>query len=405
MIAPGAMLGVLGGGQLGRMFAMAAHRLGYRVTALDPSPDCPAAGAVDRLICAPLDSTVAWQDMADSCAAITIETENVPAAALETLATRTRVAPDARALGIAQDRLAEKAFLASQGLPVVPHLRIDADSFAREDFPASIPSGLLPGILKASRFGYDGKGQTRVTDATQLQHAFAAMGNLPCVLEARVPLAAELSVILARDDHGNVSCFPVPMNSHSDGILDVSMVPAALPAAISARARRLATQVATALDYRGVLCVEFFLLEDGRLLINEIAPRPHNSGHFSLDACACSQFEQQVRVLAGLPLGQARLLRPAAMINLLGDIWQQGEPDWSALLAERGVRLHLYGKREARPGRKMGHVTALGASAHQTAEWLVHLRETLAHASYRAGHSLPAKDIESWRVVHARPTS
>jgi 5-(carboxyamino)imidazole ribonucleotide synthase len=374
------MLGVLGGGQLGRMFAMAAHRLGYRVTALDPSPDCPAAGAVDRLICAPLDDPEAWRDMAQSCAAITIETENVPAAALEYLATRTRVAPDARALGIAQDRLSEKAFLASLGLPVAPHLRVDAGCFSGDAWQGPFPAGLLPGILKASRFGYDGKGQAQVADASGLQRAFAAMGGQPCVLEARVPLAAELSVILARDAHGQVSCYPVPMNSHRKGVLDVSMVPAPLPAATAARARRLATKVARSLDYQGVLCVEFFLLEDGQLMINEIAPRPHNSGHFTLDACACSQFEQQVRVLAGLPLGSTRLLRPAAMVNLLGDVWQEGEPHWDTLLAERGVHLHLYGKREARPGRKMGHVTALGTSSRDTAEWLLQLRKLLTHA-------------------------
>lgn len=371
MIQPGATLGVLGGGQLGRMFAMAARRLGYRVAALDPNRDCPAAGVVDHLVCARLDDEAAWSQMAQLCAAVTVETENVPAQALEYLARHIRVAPDARALGIAQDRLSEKAFLSQLGLPVVPHMDVTT-------MPEQIPRNLLPGILKASRNGYDGKGQAAVNNAKELRAAFQQMGQVPCVLEARIELSAEISVILARSDDGKVEVFPVPLNIHRHGILDTSIAPAPLPEAMLARARTLARRVAKALDYRGVLCVEFFLLANGRLLINEIAPRPHNSGHFTLDACDSSQFEQQVRTLAGLPLARASLLKPAAMVNLLGDSWARGEPDWRAAMSHPGLRLHLYGKSRAHPGRKMGHITLLCASAPNAAERLIALRNRLS---------------------------
>ena len=357
-LAPGTWLGVLGGGQLGRMFAMAAHRLGYRVAVLDPDPECPAAGAADRLVCAPLDDPQAWSVMAGLCAAVTIETENVPAAALRAIGQRIPVSPDADALAIAQDRIREKRFLAQHRLPHVPFAVLSDVTDARD--PAL--AGLLPAILKTSRFGYDGKGQQRITHLEELSSAYHAMGDLPCVLEQRLALKCELSVIVARSASGESRVFPIPQNRHENGILSESVVPAPLPRATLAKARELALSVALALDYCGVLCVEFFLLPGNRLVVNEIAPRPHNSGHFTLDACNTSQFEQQVRVLAGLPLGDATMQGGAAMINLLGDAWHGGEPDWRAILSQPEARLHLYGKPEARPGRKMGHITFVATS-------------------------------------------
>jgi 5-(carboxyamino)imidazole ribonucleotide synthase len=329
---------------------------------------------VDRLICAALDDRAALQEIGRTCAAVTIETENVPAEALEYLALHTRLAPGAPALRIAQDRGAEKAFLRSIGMPVAPHAIVDSAD-------TSLPAGLLPGILKACRSGYDGKGQMAVTNPAELRFAFESLGGTPCVLEARLDLAAELSVILARDNHGQVAIFPVPMNTHKHGVLDLSVVPAPLPGKITSLARRLARHVATALDYHGVLCVEYFLLRDGRLMINEIAPRPHNSGHFTIEACASSQFEQQVRVLAGLPLGDTRLLHAAAMANLLGDLWQEEEPHWPVVLSHPDLRLHLYGKSQAKPGRKMGHMTALGRPAQRVGADLLHLRDALRRSS------------------------
>lgn len=357
-LPPGTWLGVLGGGQLGRMFAMSAHRLGYRVAVLDPDPGCPAAGAADRLICRRLDDPAGWRAMTRQCAAITIETENVPAEALSWISRHVPVAPDHKALGIAQDRIREKRYLARNAIPVAPFAVITRRPGAR----AARLAELLPGVLKSSRFGYDGKGQIGVDTPGELGDAFDALGGKPCVLEQRLPLVAEISVILARGGDGSLRIFPVPLNRHQSGILRESQVPAPLPRRVLDRARRLAVHIAESLDYRGVLCVEFFLLDHGRLVVNEIAPRPHNSGHFTLDACSTSQFDQQVRVLAALPLGDPSLRGAATMINLLGDAWQAGEPDWRGVLSQPEARLHLYGKPEPRPGRKMGHITFVAES-------------------------------------------
>jgi 5-(carboxyamino)imidazole ribonucleotide synthase len=388
------MLGVLGGGQLARMFALAAHRLGYRVAILDPDPDAPASSVADVHVRAPLDDAAAWQAMAEQCAAVTIETENVPAAALEHIAQRIPVAPDARALHVAQDRAREKSFLADHGFDVVPH-RVLHDVADIDASGAQIAT-LLPGILKTSRYGYDGKGQTTVNSMAELRAALARLGT-PCVLEKRVNLRDECSVILARAANGAIAVHPVPLNRHVDGILDLCIVPAPISADLHEQAARTATRIAEALDYHGVLCVEFFITFDERLLVNEIAPRPHNSGHFTLDTCHASQFDQQVRVLAGLPLGDAGLARPGqavAMANLLGDVWEHGEPDWTAALIHSTVRLHLYGKRAARPGRKMGHLTLWAESADQAARLARSIRrslrrkadpEGLAHASAGLG--------------------
>ena len=358
MIGPGAWLGMLGGGQLGRMFAMAAHRLGYRVMALDPDPACPIAATVDRFICAPFHDPAALELIGSSCAAVTIETENIPPDSLRALEGRVVVAPGSRALSIAQDRIREKRFLADAGLPTAPYLVVD--SFAALQSAAVDP--LLPGILKRSRFGYDGKGQLPIRSRDDLIKAFESLGGVPCVLEKRVSLERELSVILARDSGGRIAFWPTAENHHVDGVLDRSIAPARVADSIGRFAPDQSARIATALDYRGVLCVEFFLTTEGALLVNEIAPRPHNSGHYTIDASPTSQFEQQVRVLAGLPLGDTSLRSPVVMQNLLGDLWATDAPKWEAVLSRRGAHLHLYGKVVPRPGRKMGHFTCVGES-------------------------------------------
>ena len=360
-IPPGAWLGLLGGGQLGRMFCMAAQSLGYRVAVVDPAEDSPAGSVADRHLRADYLDAAALASLRGSCAAATTEFENVPAAALEFLARDLRIAPGAASVAIAQDRISEKTFLAGGGFAVTPFavLRTRADAMVADE-------GLLPGIVKRARFGYDGKGQFRVRTRDDVTAAFDALLHEPAVLERVVDLQAELSVVVARDDAGNVATWPVAENRHRDGILDVSIVPARIDAALAREARALATTITTALDYRGVLCVELFVAPGNALLVNEIAPRPHNSGHYTIDACATSQFEQQARILAALPMGDTRQHTPAVMVNLLGDIWFDGEtsaprePDWSRVLAHGLAKLHLYGKREPRRGRKMGHVTCLG---------------------------------------------
>ena len=366
-IPPGAWLGLLGGGQLGRMFCMAAQSLGYKVVVLDPGDHSPAGSVADRHLQADYLDSTALAELARIAAAATTEFENVPAAALDYLARTARVAPAAASVAIAQDRIAEKAFLTSCGLTVAPYAVIASEEDARAADPA-----LLPGIVKSTRFGYDGKGQARVASAGEVEAAFRAMGGQPCVLERRVSLACEVSVIVARDESGATATWPVAENRHRDGILDVSIVPARVDDALATAARSHAAVVAQRLDYVGVLCVEMFVSDDGQLLVNEIAPRPHNSGHYTIDACVTSQFEQQARVLAALPLGGTTLHQPAVMVNLLGDIWFESaeataprEPDWTLVLRHPQAKLHLYGKAEARRGRKMGHVTCLGATLEE----------------------------------------
>jgi len=359
-LPPGAWLGLLGGGQLGRMFCMAAQSLGYRICVLDPGVDSPAGAVADRHLVADYLDPSALDELARTCRAATTEFENVPAGALERLARDLVVSPDAASVAIAQDRIAEKAFVAAAGVPVAPHLPVRSAA----DLERAEPS-LFPGILKVARLGYDGKGQARVADRAAAQNAFRAFGGVPCVLERRLALAAECSVVVARGFDGDAVAWPVAENRHRDGILAVSAVPARLPQAAVERATEAALGLARRLDYRGVLCVEFFLLEDGALVVNELAPRPHNSGHYTIDACATSQFEQQARVLAGLPLGGVHLHCPAVMLNLLGDCWFRDaatpvEPDWRVVLRHPLAKLHLYGKAQPRPGRKMGHVTVLG---------------------------------------------
>ncbi|HEX4885073.1 MAG TPA: 5-(carboxyamino)imidazole ribonucleotide synthase [Casimicrobiaceae bacterium] len=365
-IPPGHWLGLLGGGQLGRMFCMAAQSLGYRVAVLDPGADSPAGSVADRHVHSDYMAPAGLARLASLARAATTEFENVPAEALEFLARSARVTPTASSVAIAQDRIREKTFLRDHGFGVVPFAVLTTAAEAENADPH-----LLPGIVKSARLGYDGKGQVRVASAASVVDAFRSMGKVPCVLEKLADLACEVSVIVARNAAGSTTSWPVAENRHRDGILDVSIAPARVPPALAASARTVATGVAEALDYRGVLCVEMFVTRQGQLLVNELAPRPHNSGHYTIDACVTSQFEQQARVLAGLPLGDTRQHEPAVMINLLGDLWFEGataaprDPDWVAVLKHPQAKLHLYGKSEPRRGRKMGHVTCLAPSVDE----------------------------------------
>lgn len=354
MIFPDAMLGMLGGGQLGRMFTLAAHSMGYRVTVLDPDPLSPAGAIADVHLKAAYQDVEALQQLADTCEAVTTEFENVPADSLRWLANHCAVRPAGDAVAIAQDRAREKNFVRSCGIEVAPFAVIDKAA----DLDAA-DGKLFPGILKRARFGYDGKGQSRVANVAEAKQAFAAMGTETCVLERRIDLACEISAVVARGADGAGMAFPVAENRHRNGILDVSIVPARVSAALAQRAADWALKIAERLNYCGVLAVEFFVTQNGELLVNEMAPRPHNSGHYTIDACVTSQFEQQVRSLCGLPLGDTRLLSPVVMVNLLGEAWQQGAPQWGHVLNQPQAKLHLYGKHEARDGRKMGHYCVL----------------------------------------------
>ncbi|MGH7519351.1 MAG: 5-(carboxyamino)imidazole ribonucleotide synthase [Gemmatimonadales bacterium] len=359
MIPPGATLGVLGGGQLGRMFTMRAHEMGYRVVVLEPDADSPAGAVADRHLRAAYDDPEALEVLATECAAVTVEFENVPAGALQRLARRVPVRPSAEAVAIAQDRIREKTFLRDNGFATA---RFAAISRTDELEPALAEVG-SPALLKTSRLGYDGKGQATIGSLEDLRAAFAGFGGVPCVLEQRLELEGEISIVLVRAVDGAVVPFPAGENTHRDGILDTTVVPARIGQALATEAARVAGAVATKLGYVGVLGVELFVARRGRLFVNEIAPRPHNTGHYTLDACVTDQFEQQVRALCELPLGTPVLHSPVAMINLLGDAWAKGPPRWDRALALPGVKLHLYGKAEPRPGRKMGHLNCLAATA------------------------------------------
>jgi 5-(carboxyamino)imidazole ribonucleotide synthase len=373
VILPGATVGVLGGGQLGRMFALQARTMGYSVVVLDPDPASPAGAVADRHIQAPYDDQRALAELSASCAAITTEFENVPATALEFLAKSSLVRPPVEAVATAQDRIAEKSFLQSHGIPTA---RFHAVRDPRE-LKAALTKLHLPALLKTSRLGYDGKGQELVESEEDALRAFQRFKGVPCVLEERVALECELSVVLARGADGDVAPFPVAENRHRDGILETSVVPARIPDAMAREARELATGLAEEMEYVGVMGVELFVAHGGRLLVNEMAPRPHNSGHYTLDACSTDQFEQQLRALCGLPLAQPWLLSPVAMINLLGDLWTDGEPRWEEALRRPGVRLHLYGKAEARPGRKMGHLNCLATDPDRALATALETRDAL----------------------------
>ncbi|WP_341922528.1 5-(carboxyamino)imidazole ribonucleotide synthase [Polaromonas sp. YR568] len=365
-----ATLGVMGGGQLGRMFVHAAQRLGYFTAVLDPDPTSPAGRVSHHHIQTGYSDAAGLAQLASLCAAITTEFENVPADALQTLAATRPVAPGAAAVAIAQNRIEEKAhFTASAGVAGVtcaPYAVIETPAQL-----AAVPADLLPGILKTARMGYDGKGQVRVRNTAELAAAWADLKQVPCVLEKLLPLKAECSVIVARGWDGAIAGFAPQYNVHVDGILAVTAAyEGNMPSALAQRARAATESIANHIAYVGVLCVEFFVIDDGSadgaLVVNEMAPRPHNSGHYTMDACDISQFDLQVHAMAGLPLPQPRQHSPAIMLNLLGDVWfnaagQPQTPDWQAVLALPGTHLHLYGKLEARAGRKMGHLTVTGA--------------------------------------------
>ncbi len=360
------MLGVLGGGQLGRMFVHAAQVHGYRVAVLEPDVASPAGAAADLHLRAAYADLAALDDLAGRCAAVTTEFENVPAGALRRLASRTTVSPPADAVEACQHRLREKRCFAGAGVPCAPHAAVDSAG----DAAAAAMAALLPGLLKTSSLGYDGKGQVAVATLADLPGAWAALGGVSCILEKRLALRHEISVIVARGHDGQVVHLPVQQNLHRQGVLAVTQVPAPdVDAATCERAVAMAVRLAAALRYVGVLCVEMFVLDDGSLVANEMAPRPHNSGHYSIDACDLSQFDLQLRTLAGLPLVAPRLHSAAVMLNLLGDLWFAADdaaprsPDWATVLRLPGAHLHLYGKTEARRGRKMGHLTITAAAA------------------------------------------
>lgn len=355
-ILPGATLGILGGGQLGRLFTLAARSMGYKVMVLDPDAASPAGQMADVHLQAGYDDAAALQQLGAACVAVTTEFENVPAASLIELARHCRVSPGAAAVAIVQDRSHEKSWLAGNGFATAPFALLENET----GLEAALAVTGTPALLKVSRFGYDGKGQARVDTLDEARAAFREFGGQPCVLEGFVHLECEVSVVLARNDAGECALFPVAENRHVNGILDVSIVPARVSDSLAEQARTMARAVAEQLGYVGIMAVEFFVA-DGRLMVNEIAPRPHNSGHYTLDACVTDQFEQQVRALVGLPLGDSRLLSPVAMVNILGDRWHNGGPHWDTLLAHPNIKLHLYGKETARPGRKMGHFNVLDA--------------------------------------------
>ncbi|MBS0329894.1 MAG: 5-(carboxyamino)imidazole ribonucleotide synthase [Proteobacteria bacterium] len=370
-ILPGATLGILGGGQLGRMFTIAARTMGYRVMVLDPDAASPAGQMADTHLQADYADHEALKRLGEACAAVTTEFENVPAASLIELANHCRVSPGADAVAIVQDRSHEKSWLAQNGFATAPFALV----YSEGDLDAGMADVGAPALLKVARFGYDGKGQARVNTREEARAAFREFDGQPCVLEGFVKLECEVSVVLARSDAGECALFPVAENRHENGILDVSIVPARVPQSLAHQACEMARDVANKLGYVGVMAVEFFVA-DGRLMVNEIAPRPHNSGHYTLDACVTDQFEQQVRALCGLPLGDTRLLSPVAMVNILGNRWQNGGPHWNTLLAHPNIKLHLYGKQTARPGRKMGHFNVLDADPDAA----LRLAEQMRHA-------------------------
>ena len=354
-ILPPGPIGVLGGGQLGRMFALAANSMGYRVHVFAPEAHGPAAQVADRHVRADFDDHAALEDFARAVRVVTYEFENVPAASVAAVERHVPVRPSGEFLHITQDRLREKRALEALGLPVAEHVRLESDG----DLERALEFD-YPGILKTASFGYDGKGQRRVEAPGDLERAWDQLGRGRTVLERLVPFVAELSVVGARAIDGGVALYDAVRNEHQRHILDVTTSPAQFGDECLAAASDLARAVLEGLDVVGVACVELFLLEDGGLVVNEIAPRPHNSGHLTIDANDVSQFEQQVRAICALPLGSSERLQPAsAMVNLLGDLWRDGEPDWAAALADRGVHLHLYGKETPQPGRKMGHLTVL----------------------------------------------
>jgi 5-(carboxyamino)imidazole ribonucleotide synthase len=373
IILPGATIGVLGSGQLGRMFAIAARRMGYRVHTFSPETDTPTGQVADEEITASYDDLSAVRRFASQVSVVTFEFENVPAATADAAAEFAPVRPSGQVLHITQNRLREKTFLARHGFPVTPFKQVNT----LVELLAGLREFGCPAVLKTAGFGYDGKGQTRINALDEAERALLSAGRQELILEAFVPFACELSVVAARGLDGAFAHWGVIENAHRNHILDLALAPAHVSPAVAQQAVEITRAVLEQLVVVGVLCVEFFLTAEGKLLINELAPRPHNSGHLTFDACLTSQFEQQLRAVCRLPLGSTELLRPAAMANLLGDLWQDGEPNWAAACALPQVKLHLYGKLAPKPGRKMGHLTALAETAERAAELVKAARAVL----------------------------
>ena len=375
-LLPGATVGVVGGGQLGRYFVLEARRLGYCTWVLDPDINAPAMQLADQCLVAAYNDEDALKQLGQECDAVTVEFENVPAQSLELLDTLCRVSPSADSIRVAQDRDLEKKTALMHGLSPVPYAAI----LSANDIPAAVASVAFPAILKTTRLGYDGKGQHVCHNEQELLLAFNAVGQAECVLEQRIDLLAEVSVVLARRSDGETAIFPLSRNVHVGGILSTSTVPSGFDNVVLSKAENLAKQLADGLNYIGILAVEFFIDRSGNILFNEMAPRPHNSGHYTLDATVTSQFEQQLRVLCNLPLGDTKLLTPVTMINLLGDVWEAGEPDWVSIFNVPGAHLHLYGKSEARAGRKMGHINCLAETSEQSLIGAQQIHTKLANA-------------------------
>jgi 5-(carboxyamino)imidazole ribonucleotide synthase len=373
VVAPGAALGILGSGQLGRMFCIAARRMGYRVHTFSPEEDTPTGQVADVEVTADYDDVDALRAFAGSVEVVTFEFENVPIATIDAIEALTPVRPSGLALHTAQQRAREKTFLADHGLPSAAFARAATldelwDAVARVGTPA---------IIKTAAFGYDGKGQHKVTTPADVAHIWDAIGHQEAVVEKFISLQAEISIIAARGLDGSIVEYPPFENRHRNHILDLTTAPALVPQPIAARAVEITRAILNELQYVGVLCVEFFVGTDGELLVNEVAPRPHNSGHLTFDAAVTSQFEQQVRAICGLPLGSPELLRPAAMANLLGDLWVDGTPNWAAACRFPDVKLHLNGKERPRPGRKMGHLTAIGRGVQEAQDRVIAARDAL----------------------------
>jgi 5-(carboxyamino)imidazole ribonucleotide synthase len=373
-ILPGAAVGVLGSGQLGRMFAIAARQIGYRVHTFSPETDTPTGQVADIEITAPYDDLDAIRDFAQNVHVVTFEFENVPAFAVEAAAHFAPVRPSGSVLHVTQHRLREKSFLKQNGFPVAPFRPVNS----LDDLRSAVEQIGCPAILKTAVSGYDGKGQVTLANPADAEAAFTATGSQEKILEAFIDFELEFSIVAARGQDGSFSHWGLIENTHRNHILDLSFAPARVPQTTSVQALEIARNLLEMLDVVGVLCIEFFLSRDRRVFINELAPRPHNSGHLTINAAVTSQFEQQLRAVCGLPLGATDFLTPAAMANLLGDLWQGSEPNWSAVAACPDVKLHLYGKDEVRPRRKMGHLTALAPSPDAAVERVLHARNLLS---------------------------
>ena len=374
-ILPGGVVGILGGGQLGRMLAIAARRMGYSVHAYEPQPDCPAGQICDLEVNALYTDADALKRFATGVDVVSFEFENIPRSAIETVSELRPVHPRGEVLHICQNREREKTFLHSNGFPCAPFRVVDSATSLAE----ALQEIGTPSVLKTADFGYDGKGQIKLESEANATEVWNCFGAPRGVLEKWISFRAELSVICARSTDGKMVTFPASENQHKHHILDLSIVPARFPATVLESAAHLATQITEALDVVGLLAVEFFLTDDNQLVVNELAPRPHNSGHFTFDACLTSQFEQQLRAVCGLPLGSPELMSPVVMWNLLGDLWNNGEPNWRVILENPRAKLHLYGKSEARPGRKMGHVCVMADSTEQAIREIEMMKLRLTH--------------------------